>query len=135
MDRCCVMGRTGRVLLVGEGLQLARWPTRPGTSHVFISMTRFLTYSSQDDSQITSHVLLLSDTQVPHPALQTGRESWAARLRAFLFTLTLKKSWHAASKFKPDVVVFLGDMLANGRGAKDETKYAQLTVSYLKTNR
>ncbi|TEB38477.1 hypothetical protein FA13DRAFT_1620708 [Coprinellus micaceus] len=75
-------------------------------------------------SQATSHVLLLSDTQVQHPALQTGRESWAVRLRTFLFNLTLRKSWHVTTKLKPDVVVFLGDMLANGRGAKDEAKSA-----------
>lgn len=122
MDHPLVMGGTGCVLLVGEELQVAKWASRTGTSQSF--QTAIEVYSPVYSSQIptTSHVLLLSDTQVPHPALQAGRHSWAARFRDFLFTLTLKKSWHVASTFQPDVVVFLGDMLANGRGAKDQTK-------------
>ncbi|KAJ3550179.1 hypothetical protein NMY22_g594 [Coprinellus aureogranulatus] len=84
----------------------------------------------QVNPQTMSHVLLLSDTQVQHPALQTGSESWTARLRIFLFTLTLKKSWHVTAKFKPDLIVFLGDMLANGRGAKSESKYANFQDNY-----
>jgi hypothetical protein len=36
--------------------------------------------------------------------------------------MNLRKSWHVTSRLKPDTVVFLGDMLANGRGAKDKER-------------
>ncbi|KAF6760199.1 Metallo-dependent phosphatase-like protein [Ephemerocybe angulata] len=78
----------------------------------------------------TSHVLLVSDAQVQHPALQTKRESWGTRFRRFFSDLNLKKSWHVTSQLKPDVIVFLGDMLANGRGAKDDARYSRAAKKF-----
>ena len=38
--------------------------------------------------------------------------SWLTRLVA---DLNLRKNWHASLKHKPDAIVFLGDMMDNGR--------------------
>ena len=36
-------------------------------------------------------------------------------LSQFIVDLNLRKSWLVASRFDPDVVIFLGDMMDNGR--------------------
>jgi len=41
--------------------------------------------------------------------------------RAF-FELNLRKNWHVASRLNPDAVVFLGDMLANGKMSQNSAE-------------
>ena len=39
-------------------------------------------------------------------------------MRRVLFELNLRKSWHVTSRLEPDVVIFMGDMLANAKAAQ-----------------
>ncbi|KAH6914339.1 hypothetical protein BKA70DRAFT_1421118 [Coprinopsis sp. MPI-PUGE-AT-0042] len=84
----------------------------------------------KEGSEHVSHVLLLSDTQVKHPLLQAAGQSWSTSLRRFFYDLNLKKSWHVASRFHPDAIIFLGDMLSNGNQAKDEQSYAKASNKF-----
>lgn len=110
-------------------LRNCRWPgiTGAGSS---ISKDSLHGVSQETKDKSVSHVLLLSDTQVQHPALQTGHEPWTVGFRRFFSDLNLKKSWHVTAQLKPDVIIFLGDMLANGRGAKDETRYRKAVEKF-----
>lgn len=65
-----------------------------------------------------THVLLLADTQIQHPALFAEGSWWSNSFRHILFELNLRKSWRVTSRLKPDAVIFLGDMLSNGKGAR-----------------
>ncbi|PPQ93724.1 hypothetical protein CVT25_013063 [Psilocybe cyanescens] len=66
----------------------------------------------------TTHVLLVADPQVQHTLLLSPRSWWANPLRRAVFELNMQKSWHVTMRLKPHVVIFLGDMLANGKAAK-----------------
>ncbi|KAF9012462.1 hypothetical protein BDQ17DRAFT_1343946 [Cyathus striatus] len=70
-----------------------------------------------------THVLIASDTQVQHPSLMLKGSYWSGPLRQFIFDLNLKKNWHIARRMKAHTVFFLGDMLANGKSAKDKIQY------------
>ncbi|KAF9526680.1 hypothetical protein CPB83DRAFT_857613 [Crepidotus variabilis] len=71
----------------------------------------------------TKHVLLIADPQVQHPVLIAPKSWWSRPLRRILFELNLRKSWHVTSRLKPDVVIFMGDMLANGKAATTFEQY------------
>ena len=68
-------------------------------------------------------MLLVADPQVQHSALLSPKSAWANSIRRVLFDLNLRKSWHVASRLKPQVVIFLGDMLANGKSAQNREEY------------
>ena len=57
-----------------------------------------------------THVLLVADPQVSSPRRSAAWRRW---LR--LTDISLRKRWSYARRVKPDVVVFLGDMLNDGR--------------------
>ncbi|KAF8806470.1 hypothetical protein BYT27DRAFT_7191027 [Phlegmacium glaucopus] len=86
-------------------------------------------YSGQKSGQKlkATHVLLLADTQVQHSTLEKKRSWWAHRI---LFELNLRKSWHVTSRLKPDAVIFLGDMLANGKSAQSLEEYKQAAQKF-----
>ncbi|KAI0074382.1 hypothetical protein K474DRAFT_1665492 [Panus rudis PR-1116 ss-1] len=68
-----------------------------------------------------AHVLLISDPQVPFNL--TSRPRWKDSLRGWLYRHVLQKNWMFASQSRPDVIVFLGDMLANGFMVQDDAQY------------
>ncbi|KAH8814778.1 hypothetical protein DL96DRAFT_1535237 [Flagelloscypha sp. PMI_526] len=72
-----------------------------------------------------SHVLLVSDPQVQDPL--TLLDSWwiLVHIKQWIFSSNLRKSWNAVSKLKPDLTIFMGDMLASGRYATSEADFAQ----------
>ncbi|KAJ3498475.1 hypothetical protein NLJ89_g10214 [Agrocybe chaxingu] len=70
-----------------------------------------------------AHVLLIGDPQVQHPALTPKGSWWANPVRRILFELNLRKSWHVTARLRPDAVIFLGDMLANGKSAEIFEQY------------
>ncbi|KAG6833563.1 hypothetical protein H0H87_005214 [Tephrocybe sp. NHM501043] len=72
--------------------------------------------------QKPTRVLLVSDSQVQHPLENDARTSFASRLRRLIFDVNLRKSWDVTTRLQPHVVIFLGDMLANGRDVKDEVE-------------
>ncbi|KAI8975796.1 hypothetical protein BD414DRAFT_423665 [Trametes punicea] len=67
-----------------------------------------------------AHVLLIADPQV--------RDSSTSGLglftfRHYLVDLALKRNWHFASQKSPDVVIFLGDILASWRLIRTDQEY------------
>ncbi|KAJ7076352.1 hypothetical protein B0H15DRAFT_925189 [Mycena belliarum] len=68
-----------------------------------------------------THVLLISDPQVRHPA--ATESSWTKALGQFLYELNLKRSWHVTRRLNPHAVFFLGDMLSSGKYVRSEAEY------------
>lgn len=62
-----------------------------------------------------THVLLVADPQVLDHRSYPGRAPWLMALSQRMVDLYLRKSWRAALRLRPDVVVFLGDMMDGGR--------------------
>ncbi|KAF8897093.1 hypothetical protein CPB84DRAFT_1781548 [Gymnopilus junonius] len=81
----------------------------------------------------TMHVLLVADPQVQHPTLLSPRSAWATRIRRVLFDLNIRKSWHVTSRLRPHAVIFLGDMLANGKASQNLEEYRHAADSFLST--
>ncbi|KDQ57771.1 hypothetical protein JAAARDRAFT_275020 [Jaapia argillacea MUCL 33604] len=74
-------------------------------------------------SERPAHVLLLADAKVRFPS-QSRRFSLAT-LRQFMADLTLRRSWYAVTRKQPDIIFFLGDMLASGRAMMTDDEYDQ----------
>ncbi|TCD63045.1 hypothetical protein EIP91_006058 [Steccherinum ochraceum] len=69
-----------------------------------------------------AHVLLVTDPQVRHaPRSQRWIDQW----RHAAFHRTIQKNWKHAYGLSPDVVIFLGDMLAHGHHLDDDDEYTQ----------
>ncbi|KAL7281268.1 hypothetical protein ACG7TL_004576 [Trametes sanguinea] len=62
-----------------------------------------------------THVLLVADPQILDHRSYPDRPPWLMRLSQFIVDLNLRKSWRATLRCRPDAVVFLGDMMDNGR--------------------
>lgn len=115
------------VLIWGElgiffwSLSSCRWPN---LKTVGISFFRFIQWPKADiqSTEKPTHVLLVSDPQVRLPSDPQRDAVWLGRIRQFVVDLNLKKSWHVATRLQPHVVVFLGDMLANGKSIKNEAE-------------
>ncbi len=61
------------------------------------------------------HVLLVADPQVVDRHSYPSRSTWLSYLTRIVVDLNLRKNWQAAFHKKPDLVVFLGDVMDNGR--------------------
>ncbi|KZT43486.1 hypothetical protein SISSUDRAFT_1068779 [Sistotremastrum suecicum HHB10207 ss-3] len=70
-----------------------------------------------------AHVLLVSDPQVPHKFSLRSRFPWMRFAARKSYEWSLRKSWRVAKGLRPDVVIFLGDMLNNGRLAMSDSEY------------
>ncbi|KJA28341.1 hypothetical protein HYPSUDRAFT_129610 [Hypholoma sublateritium FD-334 SS-4] len=81
-------------------------------------------WPSIDNIHVTklTHVLLIGDTQV-QTLLPLVDFSFLLFSRRALSDLSLRKHWHIALHLNPDAIIFLGDMLANGKGARTITEY------------
>lgn len=67
------------------------------------------------------HILLVADPQVLRPY-----KSWLAGpswIKQYLVNHNLRKSWSAAKSLRPQMVVFLGDMLRQGSKATSVAEY------------
>lgn len=64
-----------------------------------------------------SHVMILADPhfQDPNALSHTHRPPWFSTFKQFFVHLNLRKSWNAASRLNPHLVIVLGDMLDKGR--------------------
>ncbi|KAH9485010.1 hypothetical protein JR316_0001914 [Psilocybe cubensis] len=80
----------------------------------------------------TTHVLLVADPQVQHTLLLSPGSWWANPLRRAMFELNMQKSWHVTMRLRPHVVIFLGDMLANGKAARSLEEYRE-AANYFKS--
>ncbi|KAF8967862.1 hypothetical protein BDZ97DRAFT_1801621 [Flammula alnicola] len=72
-----------------------------------------------------THVLLIADTQVQHPILMAEGSWWANPIRRIMCELNTRKNWHVTSRLRPHAVIFLGDMLANGKSSRSLEEYEQ----------
>lgn len=82
----------------------------------------------------TTHVLLIADPQILDGLSYPDRPPWLCALSQVVVDLNLRKSWWAIRKIllrhghknganeNSDAVVFLGDMMDNGRLAYDDTE-------------
>lgn len=106
-------------------LSACRWPFEGADQSVSNAVIPFsfpLTSCILQTAQKPTRVLLLSDTQVDYPSLHGHGNTWVGPSRRFLFHLNLKKSWFVTSRLKPHAIIFLGDMLANGKIARTEAE-------------
>ncbi|TFK94581.1 hypothetical protein K466DRAFT_657614 [Polyporus arcularius HHB13444] len=76
-----------------------------------------------------AHLLLVADPQVRD--LSTSKATGIAAARQYLLDLTLKRHWYFASRRSPDVVVFLGDILASWRSIKTDEEYERSYNKFL----
>lgn len=84
---------------------------------------------SEHDSGVRStHMLLVADPQILDAHSYPGRNPWLVWLSQQIVDLNMRKSWRAAQALRPDVVVFLGDMMDNGRMSYAAVEYVCLSI-------
>ncbi|EJF65103.1 Metallo-dependent phosphatase [Dichomitus squalens LYAD-421 SS1] len=76
-------------------------------------------------TSITSptHVLIVADPQILDRRSYPDRPPWLVRLSQLIVDLNLRKSWRGVLRQNPHAVVFLGDMMDNGRFAMSDDEY------------
>ncbi|KLO20354.1 Metallo-dependent phosphatase, partial [Schizopora paradoxa] len=84
-------------------------------------------------SNSPAHVLLVADPQILDHRSYPGRSGWLMSLSQFIVDLNLRKSWLVASRFEPDVVIFLGDMMDNGRLTSSDEEYDAYVARFKST--
>ncbi|WVQ93288.1 hypothetical protein IAU59_000355 [Kwoniella sp. CBS 9459] len=75
-----------------------------------------------------THVVLLSDTHVPHPVLSYPSDSrpWVNWIKQQMDELFMRKSWNVVMRLgRVDAVIVLGDMLDCGRGVMSDHEYEE----------
>jgi ethanolamine phosphate phosphodiesterase len=70
-----------------------------------------------------SHVLLVADPQIVDRRSYPSRGLLSTYLTRLIVDLNLRKNWRVAINKQPDAVVFLGDMMDNGRGVMSDQEY------------
>ena len=70
-----------------------------------------------------THVLVVADPQILDHRSYPDRPPWLVWLSQVIVDLNLRKSWRAVLRRRPDAVVFLGDMMDNGRHAMSDEEY------------
>ena len=69
-------------------------------------------------------VLIIADPQILDRHSYPERSPWARLLSQVMTDLNLRKGWRAVyPRFRPDYVVFLGDMMDNGRLGMSHEEY------------
>ncbi|KAI0373398.1 hypothetical protein BV20DRAFT_734412 [Pilatotrama ljubarskyi] len=81
--------------------------------------------SSGTSATSPTHVLLVADPQILDHRSYPDRAPWLMRLSQFIVDLNIRKSWSATLSRHPDEVVFLGDMMDNGRVDMSGEEYAR----------
>ncbi|KAH9485032.1 Cell division control protein 1 [Psilocybe cubensis] len=72
-----------------------------------------------------THVLLVADPQIIDRHSYPSRGLVLSYITQFLVDLNLRKNWRTALYKKPDVVVFLGDMMDSGRFVMTDEEYSE----------
>jgi hypothetical protein len=77
---------------------------------------------------LATHILLIADPQILDDDSYPGRPQWLKCLTQYIVDFNLRKNWNAViAKMEPHMVVFLGDMMDNGRSNIDESAYVTLS--------
>jgi len=80
-----------------------------------------------------THILFVADPQLLGPRSYPGRPQWINLLTQFIVDFNLRKSWRVASKLHPDVVVFMGDLMDDGRVDVPLSEYEQYVNRFNRT--
>ncbi|KAL1735503.1 Metallo-dependent phosphatase-like protein [Schizophyllum commune] len=78
----------------------------------------------QDRVDDAEHVLLVADPQILDMNSYPGRHPALQWLSQVIVDLNLRKNWRAAMRSRPDKIIFLGDMLDNGRMEMTDEEYS-----------
>lgn len=70
----------------------------------------------------STRVLFISDPQIRHPS-SNAELTWIGYFRQLVFHVNIRKSWRVTTRLRPNVVIFLGDMLASGKSIKIEAEW------------
>ncbi|KAI0063610.1 Metallo-dependent phosphatase [Artomyces pyxidatus] len=85
----------------------------------FFSSTNTCTWpdpkSVSTATDAVQHVLIVADPQILDEDSYPGRNKWLMALSVFVVDMNLRKSWRVVKHKQPDAIVFLGDMMDNGR--------------------
>lgn len=108
----CILLRIMDVLSPRRLVRLAG--PSPGCASLASCASSYLTphFQHADDAE---HVLLVADPQILDMNSYPGRHPALQWLSQVIVDLNLRKNWRAAMRSRPDKIVFLGDMLDNGR--------------------
>ncbi|KAI0036889.1 Metallo-dependent phosphatase-like protein, partial [Vararia minispora EC-137] len=79
-----------------------------------------------------AHVLIVADPQMLDEDSYPGRGPWLMMVTQFIVDMFLRKAWHVAMAKQPDAVVFLGDMLDNGRAKREHKAYLAYVQKFKK---
>ncbi|KAF8532545.1 Metallo-dependent phosphatase-like protein [Gautieria morchelliformis] len=73
---------------------------------------------------LATHILLIADPQILDHDSYPGRPQWLKCLTQYIVDFNLRKNWNAViATLEPHMVIFLGDMMDNGRSTIDESAY------------
>lgn len=81
--------------------------------------------SSRQPKIQPTHVLLISDPQIPHPTLSYPSRNWLLqKITTWFIDLYMRKSWRVIMRLgRIDTVIVGGDMMDWGRGVFDDEEY------------
>ncbi|KAF9793242.1 Metallo-dependent phosphatase-like protein [Thelephora terrestris] len=83
---------------------------------VFYASVRRCNWPGQNLGGNHKNILIVADPQILDRHSYPERPSWLRLLSQIMTDLNMRKSWRAVNqRFRPDYVVFLGDMMDNGR--------------------
>ena len=77
------------------------------------------------------HMLLVADPQILDAHSYPGRSPWLVWLSQKIVDPNMRKSWRAAQALHPNAVVFLGDMMDNGRMSYTAAEYVCTSIYLL----
>ncbi|KAK2463173.1 hypothetical protein APHAL10511_004828 [Amanita phalloides] len=83
----------------------------------------FRLQTSSPSATRPTHVLVIADPQILDHRSYPGRLAILNYVSRVMVDLNLRKSWRAATRLRPDAVVFLGDMMDGGRFPMPDTEY------------
>ncbi|KXN85329.1 Cell division control protein 1 [Leucoagaricus sp. SymC.cos] len=72
-----------------------------------------------------AHILIVTDPQILDHRSYPDRPAFLSYLTRLVVDLNLRKNWQAAIAKNPDVVIFLGDMMDNGRMDMSDAEYEE----------
>ncbi|KAF9469965.1 Metallo-dependent phosphatase-like protein [Collybia nuda] len=89
---------------------------------VFYSSVRLCTWP---DSALSSptHLLLVADPQILDHRSYPNRSPILTYFTQLIVDLNIRKSWKAALRTRPDIIVFLGDMMDGARFVTSDVEY------------
>lgn len=72
--------------------------------------------------------MLIADPHFRDSSILPRKPSWLTSITEFVVHLNLRKSWNAASRLNPHVVIVLGDMLHQGRAIMTDEECVSIAI-------